>query len=167
MNDTNEFYPVIFRLDQTDFYVIWVSGDTDRLVISSAGKVATFSDQQALAAFSSEHGITLINEEAPLYDFDALADWLTTPTTNNCDCELLLQAWNMLVDVASSLGRSIYEPQGADAVYDKLFWGNNLEPVTPKGKRYTPQWSTEEVNIITCVLCSGLKILKQEMQHTT
>ena len=43
-------------------------------------------------------------------------------------------------------------------MYDKLFWGNNLAPVTPKGRQYVPEWSPAEMKSLAKVLTLGLDL---------
>jgi len=48
-------------------------------------------------------------------------------------------------------------------VYEKLFWGNNLPAVTPKGFHFDPEWSPDEIAGLATVLRAGLKLFKSRL----
>ena len=65
-------------------------------------------------------------------------------------CKTLLDGWNFLEDIARTVNAPknlrIYTKKGPIfKMYDKLFHGNNLRPVTPEGKEYWPIWTEAEL----------------------
>jgi hypothetical protein len=94
-------------------------------------------------------------------DLDALARWLSAPTPEAIDCVLFLNAWNLFAEVASATGATIEPDRDANlGVYDKLFWGRNIEPMTPPGEHYEPAWDDEEVTQLADVLGHGLRLVR-------
>ncbi len=78
------------------------------------------------------------------------------------DCEYLLSFWNIISDLAYSVGEIFYGDQDKDIlikIYDKLFYGNNLPSITPEGKKYFPEWEVDEIKEIAKVIEDGLKIV--------
>ena len=65
-------------------------------------------------------------------------------------------------DVADSVPWQGAAFKGLDSqfseIYEKLFYGNNLAAITPEGKRYTPQWSADEVGSLAELLAVGLDL---------
>lgn len=65
-------------------------------------------------------------------------------------CSALLNGWNFLEDIARTVDAPknlrIYTKKGPlFKMYEKLFYGNNLGSVTPKGKEYSPIWTEAEL----------------------
>ena len=46
------------------------------------------------------------------------------------------------------------------SIYDKLFWGNNLPSLTPKGRHYVSEWSPDELAALAEVLSAGLALFE-------
>ena len=78
------------------------------------------------------------------------------------DCNKILAAWNLFGDVATSLGEpgAVFRRMDSQfrAIYNKLFWGNNLPSVTPEGSRDIPEWSSDELDSLVKIMISGLEL---------
>ncbi|MCB0197043.1 MAG: hypothetical protein KDJ65_34160 [Anaerolineae bacterium] len=159
MNDADQYFAVCFQIKHAEYFLIWVSSDTDRLVLSPKNLLMAFANIGELNAFAAKNDLIIHSEKPPIYDFDTLADWIRAPNINNIDCETFLNAWNMLGDIEKSFERKLKEPNGSNTVYDKLFYGNNLLSITPEGEHYIPEWSDDEVTIMVSVFRSGLETL--------
>lgn len=65
----------------------------------------------------------------------------------------VITAWNVLDDLTKSFGVPLgFHGRLADRVYDKLFYGLNLEYFTPPGQCYVPTWQPRELAKIDQVL---------------
>jgi hypothetical protein len=75
---------------------------------------------------------------------DAGATWLSDG--GNPNLNVLLSIWNLAGDVARSVEKP-FEDRGGDldAIYNKVFFGNNLPAMTPLGEHYEPDWDDEEL----------------------
>jgi hypothetical protein len=156
-----EYTACIFSLDGQDRHFLWYAGDPDGVVIDAAGDMATFVSEDALLAFGATEGITWPLDFTVSYDFDAVAAWAAKPDPEAIDCIMMLNAWNMFGDIAATFSCKLLEPRGACAVYDKLFWGNNLPTMTPLGEHYVPAWSHEEADVLAVVCVAGLSLLRR------
>ncbi len=111
-----------------------------------------------------------MNSEPIEYDFDELRAWCALPDATGLDCSAFLNAWNFLDDLAGlhSGSDTPYTrlSRGAAVCYDKLFWGNNLPPVTPPGERFEPVWRADQLSEIRVVLETGLELLESELRAT-
>jgi hypothetical protein len=165
MNESDQYFAVCFRIEGAEYLLIWVSSETDRLILSPKNRLAAFVDMGELTKFAANNGFIIQPEKPPVYDFDALVDWISSPDLNNIDCEIFLNIWNMLGDIEISLGRKLKEPEGSNTVYDKLFYGNNLPPVTPEGEHYVPEWSEDEVAIMVAVFEDGVNMLREGIEY--
>ena len=157
-------YAVRCRLDGVERFFIWYSAASDGVLLSSPERLALFADLGEVDQYASEHNLWLESEAPAFYDFDRLAEWLSWPSCDP-DCRFLLDTWNMLADIARSLGTRLAEPPEADGTYDKLFRGCNLPSMTPPGEPFVPSWSEPEIATLTTVLSSGLQTLRGAVER--
>lgn len=145
------------RLDGTDRYFLWESGDDapDRVVLDDAGFVLTFPGEQAAREAPSVESEAVSPEQTAVYDLDAIETWAKS-TAEVRDCSELLNAWNLFGDLPR--GENLFGEAAARAnlVYDKLFWGCNLPAMTPPGEHYVPIWSASETAALKRLLMLGL-----------
>jgi hypothetical protein len=156
------YYICQFRLNKKARFVIWFSSGRDGLLLDNSGKIVALGTLSLARAHARKKGITIQPEPVPVYDFDAISSWCSKPLPSQIDCVLFLNAWNMLSDVAASIGdNSIFAvaDKGLKKIYEKLFFGNNLPAVTPEGKSYVPEWSAAEADKIARVFRAGLQDL--------
>src|SRR5262245_27274078 len=166
MREARSYYAVRCRLDGAEWFFVWYSGEPDGVLLSSSSaRLMLFSDLAEMSRYASEQRLDLEPETPAFYDFDRLAEWLSQPA-RELDCVFLLDAWNMLGDLAASLGARRAEPAYASGIYDKLFWGSNLPSVTPPGERFVPVWSENEISTLTSVLSSALQVLQDAACRT-
>jgi hypothetical protein len=153
-------YTIVFRLDGSDRCLIWYTDDVDGVLLDESKLIATFRNPGDVQAYMANLGLDLVEGPPEVYDLDRIAGWVAEPGAEGIDCVRMLNAWNVLADTASTLSCKLFEPRGANLVYDKLFWGNNLEALTPSGEHFEPTWSTAEVAILAGVLSAGLSALR-------
>jgi hypothetical protein len=160
-----EYTACTFRLDGQDRHFLWYSDEQDGVVVGVAGEMVTFSNEAELLAFGTKEGIALSLDFVVAYDFDAVAVWAGQPDPEAIDCIMMLNAWNMFGDIAATFSCKLLEPRGADAVYDKLFWGNNVPTMMPQGEHYVPAWSQEEADVLAVVCKAGLSLLRRAIER--
>jgi hypothetical protein len=126
-------------------------------------RMLTFSDVSALAAYAAAKHYPLEHEEPKRHDLD----WAVTCLSRAIpavDCVEALAAWNLFSDVALSIhgaGRAFEElDKQSRAIYEKLFWGNNLPSLTPEGCHFDPEWSSDEITVLATVLRAGLEMFR-------
>ena len=111
-----------------------------------------YDEPAALAAHLAEDAIPIDQEAAGAVDIDEARAALG-PDMSRDAIEVVLNAWNALDDLTKSLGVPLgFFGRLANRSYDKLFWGLNLEAVTPPGQWYVPRWSDRELAKIDQVL---------------
>ncbi|HEX5660432.1 MAG TPA: hypothetical protein VFX59_24725 [Polyangiales bacterium] len=157
--------PVACRLDQREHFLIWFSDDEgkDGVVLTPERQLLCTASEAALRERARSLGITFVGELSS-YDLDAVEAWTRTRDPDAIDCKLLLDAWNWLGDVTSSLRSRADLFVAADAklnkVYDKLFHGNNLPAVTAPREHYEPTWSASEASDLAALLRLGLQLFR-------
>ena len=160
---TMKYFFLRYRLNAEDRYLIWISNEKDSVVVDSQGFIPSFKDSIVLRAYANLNHYVLESEEPIPHDLDRIAAWAASPVIP-VHCDEALAAWNLLGDVAASIvDRGIaFERLDSDAdfraIYDKLFWGNNLPSVTPKGEHYVPEWAPDEITSLAEILSTGLDL---------
>src|SRR5262249_49083932 len=139
------WYPLALRVGGRTLFLLWVSDEWGlNRVLADAGWGVSFSDDVSARGYAPAENLTPApKEELHLHYLDSAVVWLEA--TAEPDCRLLLAIWNLAGDVARSVNEP-FEDRGdvLDVVYNKLFFGNNLPPMTPPGEQYNPQWTEEE-----------------------
>ncbi len=177
------YYPLWYRLDNKDRYLIWysveeVNEDLDGVVLDSNGKIRVFVSLDALAAYAQVENISLEVEnifpkqdELNLHNLDTVVKWLKakhskTEGLTSINPNEFLTVWNLFTDVSRSTGGNFdIDRDFTKMIYSKLFWGNNLPAVTPEGKCYIPVWSRNEKKIIREVMSQGLKMFRNSIKR--
>jgi len=158
-----------------DVYFIWVSDSDpnmrDRVLLDAENQIPAFSSEGAARGFAAAKVSTISEGLAHAYHFDVLAEWCATPRAVELDVKAALDAWNLFTDLEykSEEATNLFDQvQGsANALYDKLFWANNLPSVTPDGEKFTPEWEQSELDRLSWVLRAGLREFVSRFRSAT
>lgn len=111
-----------------------------------------YPEQDPLVADLARDGIPIDAEMAGSVDVDRARALVGYEMTRD-EIDVVITAWNALDDLTKSLGVPLgFSGRLANRCYDKLFWGLNLEAVTPTGEWYRPAWQPRELAKIDQVL---------------
>jgi len=157
-----KYLPLLYRLNAEERYLIWISNEQDAVAVDHEGFFPSFRDLVNLRRYADLNHYRLESEEPVLHDLDWVA-MLKMAMNPEIDCENALAAWNLFSDVAVSTPSHGNAFQTLDSkahwpIYDKLFRGNNLPALNPKGERYIPEWSQDEIRSLAKLLTSGLDL---------
>ncbi len=159
----NEYYNLWFRLDTRDAYLIWFEGEPDGVVIDADGKVPCFLNNEDLLRYAVSLNLPVKTESPLLHDLDIVASWLVA-TNETVDCKNFLVSWNLFEDVSRSVdGNFDADRKKTKKIYEKLFWGDETNILTPEGESYIPTWTTRELKIIREVLGKGLSLFREKV----
>lgn len=158
-----QFYPIRIVLDSVDYHCIWYSNEQDG-VITANDKIIAFTSLDELQLYIQEHYAALETLEVAIYYLNTIAAWVKHPQPQDINCVLLLDAWNLFIDVSASLQIKLEENQKINKkLYDKLFWGCNLPSMSPPGEEYIPIFTQKECKRLAGILDRGLVILKENI----
>ena len=111
-----------------------------------------YLERDALIADLARDGIPIDAEMAGSVDVDRARALVGYEMTRD-EIDTVITAWNSLDDLTKSLGVPLgFSGRMANRCYDKLFWGLNLQAVTPPGEWYRPAWQPRELAKIDQVL---------------
>ncbi|WP_299169046.1 hypothetical protein [uncultured Arthrobacter sp.] len=143
---------------QTEVGTGEVEGDTDSVLVQD-GRIISVGSATEFAAVAQQFDLELEEGTEELQNLDELERLLELPVSDDI-CDKLLNAWNLFGDIARSVGASL-EDSGpkTSKCCDKLFYGTNLESITPAGEHYSPDFTDEERLLIAEVFNRGRTIL--------
>lgn len=143
---------------QTDDGTEETNEDTDGVLVDN-GRIVSVRAPAEFSKVARDHGLDLEQDERAPQNLDGMEELLDLPMSDDI-CSQLLEAWNLFTDIARSVNATL-DDRGAAAskCYDKLFFGNNLESITPVGEHYSPAFNEHERRVIREVLDRGRTIL--------
>ena len=166
------YYPVRYRLDHKDRWLIWHSDnleegmEADGVVVDQTGLVPIFRTLHGLAAYAEARNLLPLDTgRCAFYNFDVVEKWLKRKRPAQLDCVTFLDTWNLLADLSATVGGD-FDPDKAKTqkIYSKLFWGSNPPAVTPPGKCYEPVWLGSESQIIRHMFREGLNTFRSRVK---
>jgi len=155
-----EYFELPYRLNQKERWLLYFTNDHDGVATDKDGTVLTFASKDSLAAYAKKKRWKLKPATQDL-DFDRVRQWVEKIDGTKPDCPALYATWNLMGDIASSLGQAgrfpgydnKYEP-----IHEELFWGCNLPGMAPADRPYQPRFTKEEVKSLQEVLAYGLEL---------
>lgn len=158
-------YVCVARVRGRTVYFLWHSDpdspEPDGVLLDGESRIPAFATEAAARSYTAAQGLAVAAEPPSEYDLDRVAAWCDEPTQTALDCAVLLDTWNLYTDLGPVLGGAtnifVHSEQRANALYEKLFLGNNLPSMTPAGEHYTPTWTTPELLHLSRILRLGFE----------
>ncbi len=97
------------------------------------------------------------------YDFNSIYKWCLSDDPN-IDCDIVLNIWNILDDIFKSI-QVVFKGATSDfdEIYDKLFYGNNLECINETNEQYYPIFTNEEISNIKSMLNDSFYVVERSL----
>ncbi|MES2462152.1 MAG: hypothetical protein V4671_16325, partial [Armatimonadota bacterium] len=96
------YYLLKYRLD-SDHYLLWYDGDPDGVVVDDEQRVLSFANISVLHSWAQQHGLSVSDDNPAFYDLGTIRQWSANPDPNKVDCVAILDAWNLFIDLRSSV----------------------------------------------------------------
>lgn len=155
---------VLFILDQIKYYTLWYLDDKDGFILNDEETgIMIFKNESAARLFACQNLLPLADdvtlffiEESKLYDFSKM------------DCSYILDFWNIVTDIAGSLGLQFLgdeKNKNVNLIYKKLFYGCNLPSIKGEEPDYHPVWSQSERTVMARIVKDGMKILREQLKN--
>lgn len=161
-----KYFELPFRLQSRDGWMIYFQNDRDGVVLDKDGTILFFDDREGMTDYARRKRIKL-RETVETLDLDQLTGWTQHLGRLDIDCPLLYRTWNLLGDIATSLGKA-GEFLGYDAEYEslheELFWGCNLPGPSNCDTEYKPRLTDEELECLQEVFAQGLEIVRSGLR---
>lgn len=160
MNEVQQknYWLVKFKILQKEYYTFWYEDDIDGFLLDQNGLLKSYPTKEEAVYFAKAEGFCL-NTKAVLCISSGI---LRNIKKRKIRCNLFLNHWNTLSDVAHSIHCQFIgddrENETVQHIYEKLFYGCNV--LVKKGEEhYRPVWSKKERRWIAKVMKDGFRIL--------
>ncbi len=167
-------YAVSLKICGKYFFLLWRDGGNtldEYVLLPGTSRFLLGRTAEELLAEAARLGLHVVDQEPAAVDMDRVfgvlaalrPERLSSPKT----CQLLLNGWNTLEDMARPIGVRLNAPgtgerEILDVIYDKLFYGSNLPAITPDGQSYSPLFSSSERKMMRAYLrCMWREILER------
>lgn len=148
--NNREYYAVKIIFQQKEFYSIWITADDGDYFFQADNQIEIFLTKTELQSFCEKHKIKIESES--LYDFDSI---------NYEDCNLFINFWNLIADLAKTLGVSFVGDKDEYLnIYKKLLCGCNLPTMNRDLRKFVPNFSDEEIKELKLVVSDMKNILE-------
>jgi hypothetical protein len=163
VRNERQHFIIPYRLDGRDRCLLWFSDKRDGVLLTETGTVATFANQESATAFAQERSLSVELDTSGHWDFDVIAQWISAPAAGRIDCDHIYNVWNLLGDIAESIGAALEFSDEELHVHEKLFWGCNIAAVTPSNERFVPEWPADQIDTLANALLDGLRLARDSI----
>ncbi len=159
-----EYYSFKIIYEKELYYIWCTSEDGDKFLIKD-NKLLSFINIQALNVFCRENQIYLADKECAIQSIPSYFELLNTCKRKNTVlfCKSFLELWNLSLDINHSFGYRNPYLDGCRRLYDKIFWGNNLQAFSLGKELYVPHFSKKEYRQIRDILKAIYEVFTKEL----
>lgn len=149
-----EYYGLRVIYKKGMYYCIWTTDKNGDKFLIHDERVLSFKDKSALNLHCIKQGIYLEESEFDILDIPSIIEMKTMYKNKDkiSFCKIFLNLWNLAIDVNNSFRCSNPYLDGCHDLYDKVFWGNNLDAFTYGKVKYVPHLSKKDYRQIKWIL---------------
>lgn len=156
--ESREYFICGFKYLKQEYFLIWYCADIDGVVVDSSKKTITSMSLSKI----KEQPFKFESDDVELFDCDfALVatqkDNFTVESAN-----IIINIVNMCGDIAKSIygKHNSYEDLiiSNKDIYDKIFYTCNLPSINNSSRKYLPEWSKNERDILYKLINDGINI---------
>lgn len=154
-----KYYLVTFISKKENYYFIWTTSDNE-IFLTKDDKLIFWKIIKDVEDFMVKNNIVFSQNDEIVFDLDCFEKWCCS-SIHNVDCENILNLWNIFTDLYSSVNKKYIGSESEfDEIYEKLFYGNNLQTVNTTNKHYIPTFSDDEIDMIKEIIMEGICFFK-------
>ena len=172
-------YPFYVKLSGNEIILIWFSSD----IHSGNGDQFLKTEKNSLFIAKDIEGVKTglgptanqikWDDTAAVLDIDEFFAYSKNLESNEFillpACKCILDAWNFFEDLLNTFQAKDkfleLKTPSMNKFYQKIFWGNNLAAVTPKGEHYNPVFTEDEIIEFQEVMAKVWDFLLPEFQN--
>lgn len=131
---------------------LWKSSDDSDCFLVENEHIVCFLKEEEFQRFVEENQLA-VEDEGTTIVIPAKRELCKLQKENmELFCEKMLNLWNLAIDIKNSYGPKESLLDGHRKLYDKLFYGNNLESITPADGKYVPNFTVLEKRQLQAVI---------------
>lgn len=142
--------------------MIWYSDNEDGFLLLKQ-KLLMFVSVDEAKSFAEKQGV-LLEAEITVYDFSNVIGLINRIESSE-SCNMLTNAWNFFSDLAKSLKEDFIGDSNEGLtidIYNKLFYGSNLNVLKKDDEDYHPIFDDEETKKCMSIYYNGLSLLDKQ-----
>lgn len=155
----DKYFIAEFKLDSTFYYMLWKD---EHFWVVGGGPVI-FKSIKELKYYTAKNALEAVDSDG-IFDLDGILS-LTSKTNESINCHKLLDCWNILSDLAKTVGEDFLgdeETQANEAVYSMLVLGTNIpELYSEEEGEFHPELGGEVKEHLENVLKNGIEIFRK------
>jgi hypothetical protein len=150
-----DVYPCRIYNGRISGILLWVDGkdQKDYFLRTNEGKIFVEKSKPSVRRkIEDKSDLNIHWDQCSVFEFDKFMSTVKSLKSGSYSkittCKRLLDGWNFLMDFAYTIDAPehfIRTNRRQKKIYNKLFFGNNLPSMTPKGKEYNPVWTSPEI----------------------
>ena len=151
-------YIVEFTHNGKSRFCIWFTDEVDGFIIEQ-NEIISFSNIESATNYCYTRKMK-VGKDITTYDVDNILE-IVNSNTPTVDCKSILDFWNIVMDVTSSVSDTFYgnEEGIVTDIYNKLFYGNNLPAMNDTGENFVPEWGSEDIFEFKKVVEDAVRII--------
>lgn len=154
----SNFTVIEFKLNSITKYCVWYLDENDDEKFQKINNdIMIFESKDSINKFLSNRNIKY---DISSFDIDDITTSIENATFN---CTVVLEFINIVADIAKTCNVEICEELEFHAIYDKMFYGENLSTINTSNKIYHPVFGSEEINILRKYIKKCILIIKDSI----
>lgn len=126
-------------------YYIWCDIDNRNTFLAVNGEIVSFLTEVELLQYCKANSIVLVNEENCIEIPDLKRMYLLLKNHKDKFCKVLLNEWNIAIDINETFDKKSPYLDGCNMLYDKIFRANNISVFLEKdASLYSPHFGKRE-----------------------
>lgn len=157
-------YKTKISYHESCFY-LWESNDDADCFLVENEHVVCFLREEDIQQFMEEKSLS-VEDEGTTIEVPAKQELCKLQKDRaELFCSVMLNLWNLAMDIKNSYGPRDSLLDGHKRLYDKLFYGNNLESLTPAGCKYIPEFTVLEKRQLQAVINEMYRWFDEELER--
>lgn len=146
-------------------FYLWQSNDDADCFLVENEHIACFLREEDLRQFMEEKNLS-VEDEGTVIEIPAKQKLCKLQKDRvELFCSEMLNLWNLAMDIRNSYGPKDSLLDGHKRLHDKLFYGNNLESLTPAGCKYVPEFTVLERRQLQAVMDEMYRWFDEELER--
>ncbi|MGN1032245.1 MAG: hypothetical protein ACI4PU_02175 [Intestinibacter sp.] len=157
-----DYFSTVFEFKDNCRYTLWYCGKEYGFLIENK-KIKLFDSLSDIQKFVCENNLYFNENEIITYKID---DLILKKESGIIDCKLMLDFWNITLDLSRSLKVFFSGDQDVDdinQIYNKLLSGYDLCDTKVDIKEHYLKWNNEEKQLLYKIIDEMIEILMREL----
>lgn len=146
-------------------YYIWCNIDEINTFFTENGEIVSFLTEFELLQYCKANSMVLITEGDCIEIPDLKRMYSLWKNHRDTFCHILLNAWNIAIDINKTFNKKNPYLDGCDMLYDKIFRANNISAfLAENDPLYIPHFSKREQKQLARILAELYQLFEEQIK---